>query len=54
MFRNWIEKALQKCYVWPPVCVGQKGHRRVYVLDFEDGTSGRYFIDFDAKSIEEV
>lgn len=52
--RNWIEEALGRRYGWPPVCIGYKGRREVYSIDFEDGTSKRYYIDFDSKEIEEV
>ena len=51
--RNWIEKAIGKQWAWPPVMVGRKGGREVYAIDWTDGTSGSYFIDFDEQTIEE-
>lgn len=52
--RNWIERAIGKQFIWSPVCIGRKGHRKVYAIDWVDGTSGRYYIDFDEQTIETV
>lgn len=51
--RNWIEVALNKQIAFSPVCVGSKGGRKLYSISFVDGTEADYFIDFDAKMIEE-
>lgn len=50
--RNWIEKAFGKRIIWCPVCVGYKGGRALYEVDFEDGTTADCFIDFIEKTIE--
>lgn len=50
--RNWIEEALGTRYAWFPICVGMKGHRKVFVIDFENGHSGHYFIDFENREIQ--
>lgn len=51
--RNWIEADLGKRTAWPPTCIGYKGGRKLYAIEFEDGTEGTYFIDYDDMSIEE-
>ena len=54
ILRNWIEKAIGKQWVWPPVYVGRAhGGREVYEIDWSDGTTGKYFIDFEDETIEE-
>ena len=53
-FRNWIEYAIGKRYIWSPVYVGTVGGRKVYNIDWADGTSGDYFIDFEHQTIEEM
>ena len=52
--RNWIEKAIGKQWIWPPVKVGRKSGREYYIIDWADGTSGDYWIDWEAEEIEEV
>lgn len=52
--RNWIERAIGKQWNWPPVRIGLWGGRPVYQIDWEDGTSGDYYIDWDAEEIEET
>lgn len=52
--RNWIEKAVGKQWASPPVHAGYKGHREVFEIDWADGTSQSYFIDWEEKRIEEV
>lgn len=52
MLRNWIEKALKKRIACPPTYVGRVHGRRLYAVDFEDGTEGDYFIDYDKREIE--
>ena len=52
--RNWIEKAIGKQWVSPPCCVGKKGHLDVYEIDWVDGTSQSYFIEWEQKTIREV
>ena len=51
--RNWIEEALGKQIAWSPVCIGRKNGRKLYAVNFEDGTEAAYFIDYDKKEIEE-
>lgn len=51
--KNWIEEATGKQLAWSPVCIGIKGGRKLYAVNFEDGTEVAYFIDFDKKEIEE-
>lgn len=51
--RNWIEEAIGKQIAWSPVCVGSKGGRTLYVIQFINGTEADYFIDFDHHIIEE-
>ena len=53
-FRNWIEEAIGKRWISNPVCVGRKHGRKYYQIDWEDGTSGDYYIDCDEHWIEEV
>ena len=53
-FRNWIEEKIGKRITWSPVCIGRRGGLKVYSIDFEDGTEGMYYIDFDNQTIEEV
>lgn len=53
-FRNWIEEAIGKRLTWSPVCIGRRGGRKEYHIDFEDGTEGMYYIDFENQMIEEV
>lgn len=50
--RNWIEEALNKRLAGPPTCVGKVHGRRLYAIDFEDGTEADYFIDYDKREIE--
>lgn len=50
--RNWIEEALNKRLAGPPTCVGKVRGRRLYAIDFEDGTEADYFIDHDKREIE--
>ena len=53
--RNWIEFAIGKRLSFTPSWSGAwKNGRKVYYLDFEDGTEGDYYIDFDRKTVEEV
>ena len=52
--RNWIEEAMGKRWEWSPIKVGRRGGREYYAIDWEDGTSGDYYIDFDSKTIEEA
>lgn len=52
--RNWIEQAIGKQFAWSPVYVGTVGGRKVYNIDWADGTSGDYFIDFEHQTIEEM
>ena len=51
--RNWIEKAIGKQWCWPPVCIGTKHGRERYEIDWTDGTTGHYFIDFENETIVE-
>ena len=51
--RNWIEEMVGKQFCFSPVYVGSKGGRKLYSIDWIDGTSGDYFIDFDKHEIEE-
>lgn len=53
-FRNWIERAIRKQFACSPVYVGTAGGRKVYNIDWADGTSGDYFIDFEHQTIEEM
>ena len=53
-FRNWIEEALEKRITWSPIPIGRRGGRKEYHIDFEDGTEGMYYIDFENQMIEEV
>lgn len=53
MLRNWIEKAIGKEWRWSPTLIGYRGGRKVYAIDWMDGTSGDYWIDFDRHEIEE-
>ena len=52
--RNWIEKAIGKQLRWPPVCVGKRGGRKVYCIEFMDGTEDDYYINFEEKTIEKI
>lgn len=52
--RNWIERKTGKRWAWYPVKIGCKGGRDVYSIDWEDGTTQDYYIDFEAEEIEEV
>ena len=52
-FRNWIEAIIGKRMAFPPVYVGSKGGRRIYCIQFEDGTEADYYIDFDRHELEE-
>lgn len=52
--RNWIEQAIGKQWANPPAHAGYKGHREVYEIDWVDGTSQSYFIDWEEERIEEV
>lgn len=52
--RNWIEKSIGKEWRFSPVCVGTKGGRKVFAIDWTDGTGGSYFIDFEKHEIEEI
>lgn len=52
-FRNWIEKKVGKQMSnMKPTKVGYRHGRPCYSVDFIDGTSDDYFIDFDKKEIE--
>lgn len=53
LLRNWLEEAIKKQLSRFPVCIGYKCGRKYYALDFTDGTSGDYFIDFEKKEVEE-
>lgn len=51
--RNWIEKRVGKqMSSMKPTKIGYKHGRPYYSVDFVDGTSDDYFIDFDKKEIE--
>lgn len=51
--RNWLERALGKRMAFTrPIPIGSKGGRAVYAIDFEDGTNGDYFIDFEQETVE--
>lgn len=51
--RNWIEKKVGKqMSSMKPTKIGYKHGRPYYSVDFVDGTSDDYFIDFDKKEIE--
>lgn len=51
--RNWIEKKVGKQMSnTKPTKIGYKHGRPCYSIDFTDGTSDDYFIDFDKKEIE--
>jgi hypothetical protein len=50
---NWLEKQVQGRIAWV-IPVGYRGGRRVFAVVFEDGTERDYYIDFDAKMVEEV
>lgn len=52
--RNWIEQAIGKQFAWSPVYVGTVSGRKVYNIDWVDGTSGDYFINFKHQTIEEM
>ena len=52
--RNFIEAYTGKRLSWPPTPIGWRGGRRVYCLDFEDGTEADYYIEFYNEFIEEV
>ena len=52
--RNWVECALGKRYEWPPRYYMNRRHRKVYAIEFEDGTTANYYIDFDRQTIEPV
>ena len=51
--RNWIEEAIGKQIAWSPVFIGRKGGRKLYAIQFMDGTEAEYFINFDNHTIEE-
>ena len=53
-FRNWIEERLERRINWISRCLGVRGGRKYYEINFKDGTSKDYFIDFDNMTIEEV
>lgn len=53
MGRNWIEVATGKELAWRPCCIGVKNGRKLYAVNFEDGTEVAYFIDFEKKTLEE-
>ena len=51
--RNWIEKRVGKqMSSMKPTKIGYKHGRPYYSVDFIDGTSDDYFIDFDKEEIE--
>lgn len=51
--RNWIEKKVGKQMSnMKPTKIGYKHGRPYYSVDFVDGTSDDYFIDFNKKEIE--
>lgn len=51
--RNWIEKKVGKQMSnMKPTKIGYRHGRPYYSVDFVDGTSDDYFIDFDKKEIE--
>ena len=50
--RNWIEEALNKRLAGQPTCVGEVHGRKLYAIDFEDGTEADYFIDYDKRELE--
>lgn len=50
--RNWIEKETGKQMAFSPVCIGSKGGRKLYAVDFVDGSEADYFIDFDKRTLE--
>lgn len=52
-YRNWIEEELKKRISFQPVNIGTKGGRKIYTIEFEDGDSKEYYIDFEQKTIEE-
>lgn len=52
--RNWIEEAVGKKWCFSPVWIGTRGGRKVYSINWTDGTSGDYYINFDKHEIEEV
>lgn len=54
IFRNWIEERLERRINWISRCIGIRSGRKYYEINFKDGTSKDYFIDFDNKTIEEV
>ena len=51
---RWIEEALHRRLVWSPVLVNENSKRPIYSLQFENGESGDYYINFKHKFIEEV
>lgn len=53
-FRNWIEEQTGKRIEWNPVYVGSRGGRTVYEIQFEDGTTKDYFIDYEDELVEPV
>lgn len=52
--RNWIERAVGKQWINPPVKIGYRGGRECYLIEFVDGTENEYYIDFDSETIEAV
>jgi hypothetical protein len=51
-FCNWIEVATGKQVQFSPVNIGYKHGRPCYAINFVDGTSGDYYIDFEDREIE--
>ena len=52
--RNWIERAIGKQWLYPPIFIGRRLGRKHYVITWADGTEGDYYIDYEAQTIEEV
>lgn len=52
--RNWIEKAIGTQWLWPPVLCGYINGRPYYTIDWGNGDSDEYYIDFNSHIIEPV
>ena len=51
--RNWIERAIGKRWASPPVKVGVKHGMALFEIDWADGTTARYFINYAKRWIIE-
>ena len=53
-YRNWIEETLQKRFELAPIFCGKEDGKEYFWLIFEDGTEGKYWIDWNKGTIKPV